>query len=66
VLYVRRPGRTTYSYVKACTLGSTAAWSYRYTFSRTATRGYYYFKALFAAAPALLGSTSRIVKVRVR
>lgn len=69
VVYVLKPGRSTYSYSSArgfYSLGGKAAWAYRYLFKVGMTKGYYRFKAAVPAQPGFLASTSpTIVTVRL-
>jgi hypothetical protein len=63
VLYVRRPGSSSYTPLKTLTASSAKKWSYTYKLTR---RGPYYFKARFAGDGEWLASSSASRKVSVR
>ena len=70
VVYVKKPGRTFYSYSSNRTtylLNGKAAWQYKYTFVRGMAKGVYTYKAVAPAWPGFLTSTSpTTVSISVR
>lgn len=62
-VYVRKPGRSTYSYSSRRGVylsGGHPAWSYGYYFRAGMTRGLYYIKAVVPARAGFLRSTSPV------
>jgi hypothetical protein len=69
VVYVRKPGRSFYSYSSArtvYTVNGGGAWLYKYYFKRGMKKGVYYFKAEAPPTPGILGGTSSVIAVRLR
>jgi hypothetical protein len=69
VVYVKKPGRRYWTYSSNRGIFPTptgAGWSYKYYFKRGMTKGVYAFKAVAPEWPGILGSTSKVISIRLR
>jgi hypothetical protein len=69
VVYVKKPGRRTWSYSSNRTMysiGGNGAWYYKYTFKKGMTKGVYLFRATVPVMWGYATSTSPTISIRLR